>query len=73
MDKALESVEQMGYGVVVPNEEEIMFATPEVEANGNRKNIKMTANCSCLHIMMKFFPKLNEFWELLNILFNIVF
>lgn len=51
MDKALESVEQMGYGVVVPNEEEIMFATPEVEANGNRKNIKMTANCSCLHIM----------------------
>ncbi len=51
MDKALESVEKMGYGVVVPNEEEIMFATPEVEANGNRKNIKMTANCSCLHIM----------------------
>ncbi len=51
MDKALESVEQFGYGIVVPNESEICYNTPEFEVNGNKKNIKMTAECSCLHIM----------------------
>ena len=51
MDKALESVDQYGYGVVIPNEEEINFNTPEIEVNGNKKNIKMSADCTCLHIM----------------------
>lgn len=51
MDKALEAVEQFGYGVVVPNEDEIAYNTPEIEVNGSKKNIKMTADCSCLHIM----------------------
>lgn len=51
MQSALKSVDEYGYGVVLPNEDEIEFASPEFEVNGNKKNVKMTANCSCLHIM----------------------
>ncbi len=51
MDKALEAVEQYGYGVVIPSEDEISLNTPEFDSNGNKKCVRMTANCSCLHIM----------------------
>lgn len=51
MEKALESVDENGYGIVVPSDDEICFDTPEFETNGNKKNIKMNANCTCLHIM----------------------
>lgn len=51
MNSALQSVEQCGYGVVMPKDDEIEFAKPEFEGANGRRNIKMTASCSCLHIM----------------------
>lgn len=51
MDKALEAAVTNGYGVVMPSDDEINYNTPEIEQNGSRKNIKMTASCSCLHII----------------------
>lgn len=50
MKTALESVEQYGYGVVIPNENEIEYSEPIIE-EGVKSNISMEAKATCLHII----------------------
>ncbi len=51
MKSALESVEESGYGIIVPSDDEIEYCTPEFIENGGKKSVKMDANCTCLHVM----------------------
>lgn len=46
---ALEDVENQGYGIVLPCEDDVQLLTPEIGENA--RNIKMQANATCLHIM----------------------
>ena len=51
MKTALESVDENGYGIIIPRDDEIDYSTPEFMDNNGRKSISMEASCSCLHMM----------------------
>ncbi len=51
MKSALNSVDENGYGIIIPADDEIEYCTPEFIEYGGRKSVKMQANCSCLHVM----------------------
>lgn len=48
---ALENVRRCGYGVVMPENEEISVLQPEVIKNGNKYGIKITAHCPSIHMI----------------------
>ena len=45
------SVDENGYGIIIPRDDEIDYSTPEFMDNNGRKSISMEASCSCLHMM----------------------
>ncbi len=48
---ALNNVNDMGYGVVYPSDEEIVMNEPEVVKMGGKQGVKLTATAPSLHIM----------------------
>lgn len=48
---ALESVQQRGYGVVLPELEEITLETPELIAHGSKYGVKMKAVSPSIHLI----------------------
>lgn len=48
---ALASVNDTGYGVVYPSDDEVIFNDPQVVKIGNKKGVKLTATAPSLHIM----------------------
>lgn len=48
---ALQSVNETGYGVVYPSDDEMVFNDPEIVKMGSKKGVKLTATAPSLHIM----------------------
>ena len=48
---ALDSVKETGYGVVMPNVEDMTLEDPEIVKQGNKFGVKLKASAPSLHIM----------------------
>ncbi len=48
---ALASVDENGYGVVIPNREDMKLGEPVIVKRGQNSGVKLTASAPCLHIM----------------------
>ena len=48
---AIESVRAKGYGVVTPEREEIVLASPEVIRHGNKFGVKIKAESPSIHMI----------------------
>ena len=48
---ALNSVNENGYGIVVPNRNEMTLGEPVIVKKGQNSGVKLTAKAPCLHIM----------------------
>lgn len=51
VEQALEMVEQNGYGIVMPEQKEMMLETPQVFKQGAQYGVKLKASAPTLHIM----------------------
>ena len=51
LKSALDSVEETGYGIVVPNVNDMELKAPEIVKQGNRCGIKLRASAPSLHII----------------------
>lgn len=51
IEQALEMVEQNGYGIVMPEQKEMMLETPQVFKQGAQYGVKLKASAPTLHIM----------------------
>lgn len=51
LKNALEEVEQTGYGIVVPSQDEYVLQQPEVVKQGSRYGVKIKATAPSLHII----------------------
>lgn len=51
LKKALEEVEETGYGIVVPSKDEYVLQQPEVVKQGNKFGVKIKATAPSLHII----------------------
>ncbi len=49
--QALDSAEESGYGIVMPNETDMVFETPELLKQGSQYGVKLKASAPTLHIM----------------------
>ncbi len=49
--EAMERVDETGYGIVIPNMEEMELKEPEIVRQGGRCGVKLKANAPSLHIM----------------------
>ena len=48
---ALYEAQENGYGVVIPNEQDLNLSNPEVVKRGKRYGVKIKANTSCMHLI----------------------
>ncbi|MBQ3503032.1 MAG: stage IV sporulation protein A [Clostridia bacterium] len=51
LKRALDEVDENGYGIVVPNIDEMELMEPEIVRHGSRCGVKLKANAPSLHIM----------------------
>ncbi len=51
LQQALEQVETLGYGIVMPTMDEIQLHEPELSRQGNQYGVKLKASAPSLHIM----------------------
>ena len=51
LKQALDEVDENGYGIVVPNIDELELMEPEIVRHGSRCGVKLKANAPSLHIM----------------------
>jgi stage IV sporulation protein A len=52
VEEALESVEQSGYGIVMPSMEELKFEQPEISKQGGRYGVRLKASAPSIHMIM---------------------
>ena len=51
LKEALFQAHENGYGIVIPEENDMNLIEPEVVRQGNRYGVKLKANTSCLHLI----------------------
>lgn len=51
VDGAIEAVRRKGYGVVLPERDEIVLEQPEVIKHGNKYGVKIKAECPSIHMI----------------------